>query len=417
LHDEKSAALNRTEREFDLILWGATGFTGQLVAGYLYEQYGLDSFRWAIGGRSEARLAAVRDHLDAPELSIVLGDSDDDETMRSLAERTRVVCSTVGPYARYGSRLVAACAGAGTDYCDLTGELHWIRYMLDAHHSQAKASGARIVPSCGFDSIPSDLGVFFLQREMRARHGAPSPHVKCGVAGFSGGFSGGTIASILNIMEEAEADRSVRRILANPYAINPKEYHRGPDVKDRMSPAYDTEFGQWTAPFLMAGVNTRVVRRSAALLSTVYGPGFRYEESMLTGRHLTGWMRALGVAAGMTVVMGAMIIGPVRRLVTRWLPQPGDGPTPEEQKNGYWNFRFFARPPKVPGARPLRARLKGDRDPGYGSTSKMLAESAVCLALDPMEAGGGFHTPASAMGEALIDRLQKHAGVTFELMP
>jgi short subunit dehydrogenase-like uncharacterized protein len=408
--------MGQNDREFDLILWGATGFTGQLVAEYLVAHYGPDSLRWALGGRNESRLSAVRDRLGAPELPLVLGDAGDDEKMASLAQRARVVCTTVGPYARYGSRLLSACAAAGTHYCDLTGELHWIRHMLDAHQSQAEASGARIVPTCGFDSIPSDLGVFFIQREVRSRYGAPSPHVKCGVAGFSGAFSGGTVASMLNMMEEGDADTSVRRIMADPYAINPEGQRSGPEARDRTSPAYDADFEKWTAPFVMAGVNTRVVRRSAALLPEAYGPEFRYEESMLTGRGPAGAAKASAMTAGMAAAMGAMAIGPVRRLVAPWLPQPGDGPTREQQEKGYWDMRFFAEPPDVPGAAPVRARLRGDRDPGYGSTSKMLAESAVCLALDPLEAAGGFHTPASAMGDALIERLQKHAGVTFEVV-
>ena len=201
--------MSQSDREFDLILWGATGFTGQLVAEHLIAHYGPDSLRWALGGRNESKLAAVRDRLGALDLPLVLGDAGNDEKMASLAQRARVVCTTVGPYARYGSRLLSACAAAGTHYCDLTGELHWIRRMLDAHQSQAEASGARIVPTCGFDSIPSDLGVLFLQREMRSRYGAPSSHVKCGVAGFSGAMSGGTVASMLNMMDEGDADAFV----------------------------------------------------------------------------------------------------------------------------------------------------------------------------------------------------------------
>lgn len=405
------------DRELDIVLWGATGFTGRLVAAYLLERYGsAGSFRWALGGRSEAKLAVVRDTLGAPELPLVTGDAGDAASMRALASRARVVCTTVGPYARYGSELVAACARAGTDYCDLTGELHWIRRMIDAHQAEAQASGARIVPTCGFDSIPSDLGVLFVQREMRARHGAPSPHVKCGVAGFSGGASGGTIASMLNMLEEAAADASVRRLLSDPYALDPEGRRPGPDAPDRLGPAYDADLGQWTAPFVMSAINTRVVRRSNALLGDAYGAGFRYEESMLTGSGPTGAVRAAGLAAATAAGMGAMALAPIRRLVAPRLPRPGEGPSREQQEKGYWDLRFHAAPPEA-GGDPLRARLRGDRDPGYGSTSKMLGESAACLATDALEAGGGFHTPASALGEALIDRLQKHAGVTFEVLP
>lgn len=407
--------MTRSDREFDLILWGATGFTGQLVAEYLWTHHRLDSLRWAIGARNESKLSAMRERLGAPDLPIVTGDADDDASMASLAARAGVVCSTVGPYARHGSPLVAACVTAGTQYCDLSAELPWIRRMIDAHHLQAEASGARIVHACGFDSIPSDLGVFFLQREMRARYGAPSSHVKCGVAAFRGGVSGGTAASMLNLMKDAAEDSAVRRILADPYGINPEGQRGGPDGPNRRSPAYDADFDRWTAPFVMAAVNTRVVRRSAALLPDLYGPGFRYEESTLTGKGFAGAARATAVAAGMAATIGGMAFGPVRRMLASRLPRPGEGPTPEQQENGFWSMRLHAAPPDVPGAVPLRARLDGDRDPGYGSTAKMIAESAVCLALDPLDSKGGFHTPASAMGDSLIDRLQERAGVTFEV--
>jgi len=408
--------MSEIDREFEIVLWGATGFTGQLVARYLLERYGVDgSFRWALGGRNEAKLQSLRDGLGAAALPIVLGDGDDEASLVSLAGRTRVVCTTVGPYARYGSKLVAACARGGTHYCDLTGELHWIRRMLDAHQGEAEQSGARIVPTCGFDSIPSDLGVFFIQREMRARRGAPSPHVKCGVAGFSGGMSGGTVASMLNMMEEAGKDPAVMRVMADPYAIDPAGQRGHEESPDSRGPAFDSDLGQWTAPFVMAGINTRVVRRSRALLGDLYGSEFRYDESMLTGEGAAGAVKAGSVAFGMGAGMGAMAIGPIRRLVSRRLPAPGEGPTPEQQERGHWDLRFWAAPPAGSREGALRARLRGDRDPGYGSTSKMLGESAVCLALDSLEDSAGFLTPASAMGDALIDRLQKSAGVSFEI--
>lgn len=408
--------MGESDREFEIILWGATGFTGQLVAAHLCEHYGRgDRLRWALGGRNEARLAALRDRLRAPELPLVMGDAGDAASLRSLAARTRVICTTVGPYARYGSDLVAACADAGTHYCDLTGELHWIRRMIDTHQARAEASGARIVPSCGFDSIPSDLGVLFVQREMRARQGGPSPHVKGAVAGFSGGVSGGTIASMLDLIEEAAADPSVRRLAADPYALDPRDHPPGPDTRERLLPAYDADFEQWAAPFVMAAINTRVVRRSNALLGDAYGTRFRYEESILTGRGPLGAAKAAAVAAGTAAGLAAMAVGPVRRLVASRLPAPGEGPTAEQREKGYWELAFFAAPATA-GAAPLRARLHGDRDPGYGSTARMLGESAVCLAQDAEGVGGGFHTSASAMGEALIDRLQKRAGVTFEVV-
>ena len=407
--------MNQSEREFDIILWGATGFTGQLVAEYLVARYGSEAdLRWALGGRNESKLTALRERLEAPELPIVLGDGDDATSLAQMVGRARVICTTVGPYALYGSKLVEACARNGTHYCDLTGELHWIRRMIDAHQSDAEASGAMIVPTCGFDSIPSDLGTFFVQREARSRFGRPSSTVKGGVKGFSGGASGGTIASMMAMMEEASHDSEVTRILSDPYAINPSGRRHGRDGKDRTSPFEEEAFGEWTAPFVMAAVNTRVVRRSAALLH--YGDDFSYEETMLTGPGLRGAMRAASVAMGMGVGMGVMALSPLRRLAGNWLPAPGEGPSRKQQAEGYWDLRFWAAAPGGSSESPIRVKATGDRDPGYGSTSKMLAESAVCLAKDELAAGGGFHTPASAMGDALVDRLQKSAGVSFELL-
>lgn len=406
------------EREFDIVVWGATGFTGRLVAGYLLGRYGMDGFRWALGGRNEAKLEEVRRELeretgvDAASLPLVLGDSDDAASMQRLAERTRVVCTTVGPYALYGSNLLAACARAGTDYCDLTGEVHWMRRMIDAHHDDAVASGARIVPTCGFDSIPSDLGTLFLQQQMIAKAGAPSPHVKYRVVGFSGGASGGTIASMIGMMEEAKRDPSVMRAMREPYSLNPKGHRTGPDGADQTTPVFDRDFDQWTAPFVMAAVNTKVVRRSNALLGYAYGEGFGYDEAVLTGSGPAGFVKATGVTAGMLAGMGAMQIGPLRNLAAKRLPSPGEGPSKQQRESGYWDIELWGQAPDAAGE-ALRVRVRGDRDPGYGSTAKMLGESAVCLALDDLPAGGGLGTPASVMGEPLVARLQQNAGVSF----
>jgi short subunit dehydrogenase-like uncharacterized protein len=325
-----------------------------------------------------------------------------------------VVCTTVGPYAKYGTELVKACARAGTHYCDLTGEVHWMRAMIDDHGDEASASGASIVFTCGFDSIPSDLGVYFVQQEMQRRHGVPCARVKLRVNGASGGASGGTIASMLNMMEEAKNDPEVMRVTNEPYAINPKDQRSGPDGPDARGPVYDADFGAWTAPFMMAGINTKVVRRSNALLGYAYGKGFRYDESTLTGPGPIGFAKAAGVAAATTGGMVAMAIAPIRNAVADRLPQPGEGPSPEARKAGYWDLSALGLHPDDP-AKNVRARLTGDRDPGYGSTAKMLGESAVCLAEAERGAPGGMLTPASAMGDALIERLREHAGITFEL--
>lgn len=408
------------DRELDIVLWGATGFTGPLVAAHLLQRYGADrELRWALGGRSSQKLEAVRQQLvrecgsaAAANLPLVLADSDDEASLEAMVRRTRVVCSTVGPYARYGSKLVAACARLGIDYCDLTGEVQWIRRMIDAHESTAQSSGARIVHTCGFDSIPSDLGVFFVQRAMKERHGCAATRVKYRVKSMSGGFSGGTAASMVNIMEEMAANPEVRRIVADPYALNPPGDRRGPDGRDQVGVAYDADFDSWTAPFVMAGINTRVVRRTNALLQHAYGADFRYDEAMLMGGGPTGWMKAAGLTAALGSVLVAGAVPPLRRALASFLPAPGQGPSAHERETGSFDIRLFAQHPSD-ATKNLRARVTGDRDPGYGSTSKMLGESAVCLARDPLAAGGGISTPAAAMGDALLTRLQASAGLTF----
>ena len=405
-----------SDRELDIVVWGATGFTGRLVAEYLLEAYGSDAFRWALGGRDTGKLERVRKALgpSAAALPLVTGEAGDAASMSALAQRARVVCTTVGPYALHGAELVRACAEAGTHYCDLTGELHWMQRMMDAHGDRAVASGARIVHSCGFDSIPSDLGVLALQRAMRERHGVSASRVKGRIAGFSGGASGGTIASMFNLLEEAAHDADVRRALSDPYSLNPKDLRSGPDREERLWPTYDADFGQWTAPFVMSAINTRVVRRSNALLGHAYGSDFRYEEAMLMGAGPLGFAKATALATGLAAGMGAASLAPLRRLLRSALPAPGEGPDEARREAGYWDLRFLGERAGSPSQRVM-LRVRGDRDPGYGSTAKMLGESAVCLARDALASEPGFLTPAAAMGEALIARLEERAGVRFEL--
>ena len=409
------------EREFDIIVWGATGFTGRLTAEFLLERYGLDgTLRWALGGRNEKKLEEVRAGLERDcrvstgSLPMILADAGDEASIRALAARTTVVCTTVGPYALYGSPLVAACAEQGTHYCDLTGEAHWMRRMIDAHETSARESGARIVFTCGFDCIPADLGTFFIQKEMQARHGVTASEIKFRVKGFSGGASGGTIASMINMLEEAGKDEAVMRIMRDPYALNPPSERSGPDGPEPFLPAHDPDFDEWTAPFVMGAIDTKVVRRTNALLEFAYGREFRYDEAMLMGGGPRGFIKASATAASIGAMMAAMSIGPVRRLLSPRLPAPGEGPSKEAREAGYFDIRFLARHPSDE-TRNLRGRVTGDRDPGYGSTSKMLAESAVCLALDDLPSRPGILTPAAAMGEALLLRLQKNAGLSFSI--
>lgn len=405
-------------REFEVVIWGASGFTGKLTAEYLLAQYGVsEGLRWALAGRNQAKLEQVRLDLaretgrEADALPILIGDSDDAASLAEIAGRTRVVCTTVGPYAKYGSKMVEACAKQGTSYCDLTGEVQWMQRMIEAHEDAARASGARIVFNCGFDCIPSDIGAFFMQQEMKRLHGASCSQIQLRVKGFSGGASGGTIASMMNMLDEAAEDPSIMRSMRQPYALNPKDHQTGPDGEDAMGPHYDADFDEWTAPFVMAAINTRVVRRSNALLNYAYGKDFRYDEAMLMGKGPLGFAKASATSAGSLAMMGAMTLGPIRRAVGGRLPQPGEGPSQEKREAGFFDLRLRG----VGAAGPvLSGRVTGDRDPGYGSTSKMLAESAVCLAQDDLGVGGGIWTPASAMGEALLARLPK-AGVNFQL--
>ena len=406
-----------SEREYDIIVYGATGFTGQLVAEYLLERYGLGSdLRWAIAGRSESKLNALRGALGpaAAELPILVADSGDAEALATLAARTRVVLTTVGPYALYGSNLVAACVDNGTDYCDLAGEVQWIRKMIDTHHDRARETGARIVHCCGFDSIPMDIGAYFLQQEAQARHGDYCEEIALYVKATKGSMSGGTIASMSNIVQEAQHDRSVARILADPYALNPAGEREGPDGADQQDVRFDEDDNSWTGPFVMAGVNTRVVRRSNALAGYPYGKDFRYREATLTGAGIGGRVRGLMLVSALGALVFGLTVSPTRALLHRFLlPKPGEGPSPELQESGFFNLVQVG---KLPDGTILRTRITGDRDPGYGSTSKMLAESAVCLARDEAITGGGVWTPASAMGAALLERLRSNAGLTFELV-
>ena len=404
------------DRPYDIVVLGASGFTGRLVVEYLAGKYPAGApIRWAVAGRNREKLEKVIAGVcPAGQLpKVLVADSHDSNALRQLARDTRVVLTTVGPYAKYGSELVAACVASGTHYCDLAGEAQWIRQMIDKHQSDALQSGAKIVHSCGFDSIPSDIGVFYLQREARAASGAPCEEIVLLVKAIKGGASGGTLASMLNVVEEAQADRKIARLLADPYGLNPQDKRQGPDGGDQHGVRYCAAAGVWTAPFVMAAINTRIVRRTNALLDYAYGRDFRYSEATSTGSGPGGWLKSAMMTAGLATFMLACSFSVTRSgLVKRMLPAPGQGPSRQQRENGFFDLRLFG---KMTNGEILRARVSGDRDPGYGSTSKMLSESALCLALDKLETGGGFWTPATAMGQALMDRLTANAGLTFEI--
>jgi len=403
-------------REFDIIVWGATGFTGSLVVEYLLRQYGTDnSIRWAIAGRDQSKLDALKQNIGgrANSLKTIMADSFDLVSLQNMARRTRVILTTVGPYARFGSELVAACVQNGTHYCDLAGEVHWIRRMIDEHHEQAAATGARIVNCCGFDSIPMDIGVWFLQNFAQEQHGSYCTSITTLVRAMQGGASGGTIASMMNVVRESRADRAIARILADPYGLNPAGERQGPDQRDQQNARFDSLVDSWTAPFVMAGINTRVVRRSNALQGFPYGREFRYREAVITGRGFAGRVKATSIALGLAGFVLAACFELTRKTMQRWLlPAPGEGPNRASREAGFFKLLQIG---VLPDGTVLRTNVKGDLDPGYGSTSRMISECAVCLALDEPGAGG-LWTPAAALGRSLHERLQTNAGLKFEVV-
>ncbi|MEH6586334.1 MAG: saccharopine dehydrogenase NADP-binding domain-containing protein [Halioglobus sp.] len=407
------AKKSRKEPEFEVVLWGATGFTGALVARHLVETYG-DGLRLALAGRNVSKLETLREQLGRPDLPLIEADSNDRSSLDKMVARTRVVCTTVGPYATYGTELLAACAAAGTDYCDLTGEVQWMERTIDHHLEGARNSGARIVHTCGFDSIPSDLGTYFLQQAMHDEFGEYADQVKSRVGKFSGSASGGTVASMMHMFEEAVGDHAVREAMTNPYSLNPKGERSGPDQPDRNKAEYDEDFQQWSSTFVMAAINTRVVRRSNALAGYPYGKDFMFSERMLTGKGGQGKRKAAAVSMGGQLTPVVMAVKPLRKLAARFLPSPGEGPSPEAQLKGH--FELFFHGVNSASGNSLKARVHGDRDPGYGATSRMLGEAAVCLARDDLACAGGIWTPATAMGDKLITRLQQSAGMGFELI-
>ncbi|MDE0840741.1 MAG: saccharopine dehydrogenase NADP-binding domain-containing protein [Porticoccaceae bacterium] len=401
---------------YDLIVYGASSFVGNIMTRYLVEHLAnLPHITWAIAGRSAAKLEQLRSRLGAPAaaLPIIVANANDNAALHKLCSSTRVVVSSVGPYALYGEPLVAACAETGTDYCDITGEAYWIRRMIDTYQVRAEASGARLVSCCGFDSIPSDLGVHFLQGRSMAQFGHYCNTISLRVASMRGGASGGTIASVIEAIKAAKNDRRLRREMLDPYQLCPAiGVDRIPQTR-LQGPVYDEAFNAWVAPFIMEAINSRVVLRSSAIGERDYGSVFAYHEGVLTGTGLRGRMAAIGMSAGLGAMLAGLYFNPLRALLTRWvLPAPGEGPSPEAQLRGSFDIRLCGADET---GNQLRVQVTGDRDPGYGSTAKMLAQSALCLLETPREkTAGGFWTPATAMGDALIERLQQHAGITFD---
>ncbi len=402
--------------QFDIVVFGATSFVGQILCRYLLAQYGADKkLRWAIAGRSQQKLERLRAELGDPAktLPIIIADAADETALTAMCEQTKVVVSTVGPYALYGEPLVKVCATLGTDYCDLTGEAPWMRRMISSYAARAEESGARIVQCCGFDSIPSDYGVWFLQQQAMKQYGEPCSTISMRVKAMKGAASGGTVASILNIVKEATKDSALRTELTNPYTLCPDGYINSTRQFNLKTILFDEPNQSWAAPFIMAMINTRVVFRSNALMNDAYGTAFKYDEAMLTGKGLAGRTAAIAFVAGLMGFVTASAVAPSRWVLEKFLPAPGEGPSQAAQENGFFDLRFFG---KTDDGQTVNVKVTGDRDPGYGSTGKMLGEAAVCLALDPemTSKAGGFWTPTTAFGETLLKRLIENAGLKFE---
>ncbi len=405
------------EREFDIVLFGATGFTGQLAADHLVRHHLQNGLKLALAGRDEKKLERVRADVTktnplAATLPILVCDAHDEAGLMKVAARTKVVLTTVGPYAKYGEKLVGACAKNGTHYADLTGEVTFMRRMIDQHHAEAQRTGARIVHTCGYDSVPSDLGTWLAVREYEKRFGE-LPEAIVHAAGESrGGASGGTIASMLFLMEEAEKDGNIRRLLANPYAL--VDGPKGRDKGDPTGVSFNQELGLWTGPFVMAAVNSRVVRRTNALLKSEGQKGYGeagYTECMSTGKGAKGFAAATALTAGLGAGLVVLGIGASRRFVAKkWLPKPGEGPSEELQRTGYFVSRFAA----TGRAGMTKVTMRGEGDPGYSGTARMIGESAMCLAKDALTSPGGVRTPASTMAEPLMARL-KTQRFTFDV--
>lgn len=409
------------KRPYAVILYGATSFVGQITAHYLTEflsntkdKDGAD-VTWAIAGRDEAKLNELQSKLGST-VDIILANSDDADSLDEMTKQTQVIISTVGPYLKYGEPLIKSCTTHGTDYVDLTGEAIFIKDMMDKYQDAAKQSGARIVNSCGFDSIPSDLGVYFTQTQAEEKFGRACDVIHMRVKAAKGGLSGGTIASMATIFEEVGKDKSRRKQVANPYLLNDDK--DAPNVRQAnvSKPEYDSEHKRWLAPFVMASINTRIVHRTNQLLGYEYGRDFKYDEAMWMQDGVKGQLSSYAMSAGLFGFATAMMVKPSRELLAKHvLPKSGSGPSAEEQANGYFDIRLFG---ETANKDTINTKVTGDKDPGYGSTSRMLAQAALCLAQDisKEEVGGGFWTPASAMGKHLLARLEEHAGLSFEVV-
>jgi short subunit dehydrogenase-like uncharacterized protein len=403
-----------TKNKYDIVIFGASSFVGEILCEYLSKNREEPALRWAIAGRSAAKLEAVKAKLNKADLDIIIADAADEESLRALCAQTSVVTTTVGPYALYGEPLVKVCAETGTDYCDLTGEAPWISQMIERYDATAKASGARIVTCCGFDAIPSDLGVYYTQQQSKDLFDESCSDISMRVKAAKGGFSGGTFASLINVMKEASNSPALRKEMSDPYSLCVEETTKTRQIDTKLA-QFDKLSDSWTIPFIMAAINTRIVHRSNFLLKEAYAKPFLYDEAMMVGTGFGGRLRAGAMGGGLAGFVITASLKPGRWILSQVLPSPGEGPSPADQENGFYDLIFYG---KTATGKKLQCRVTGDKDPGYGSTAKMLGQASICLARDiaKTQVVGGLHTPASCFGDALIERLKSYSGLTFSLI-
>jgi short subunit dehydrogenase-like uncharacterized protein len=412
-------SISMNKSQYDFIVFGATSFVGKIMSEYMVAQYGGDKeLSWAAAGRSKSKLEALRTSLGptAKDLPLIVADAADETALKSMVSQTGVIISAVGPFALYGEPLVKVCAETGTDYCDLTGEPLWVRQMIEKYQETAKKSGARMIPCAGFDSMPSDLGVYYLQQQSKSQFGEVCSQVKMGVKGMTLDISGGSMSTGINEAKEAGADPAIQRELKNPYSLCPPDHAFS--VKQRLNDvaSFDADFDSWIAPFIMSGINTRIVHRSNALSGNGYGIDFNYDESVLMKKGLKARLTAMGTASGLAAFKRLSAIKLTRTIMENYfVPKPGEGPSPEAQKKGYYDFRFIG---KTPSGKTIKAKVTGDGDPGYSSAAKIVMQAGIFLAkeLPKEDKPGGFWTPATVFGDVFIKRLIDHAGLTFETL-
>ena len=411
-----------TNRVYDIVVWGATGVAGSLVADYLADQYTSDELSIALGGRNQARLediaATLTDRYDAWQtLPIVIGDATEIETLREITRQTAVVCTTVGPYTTYGTPLVEACIDTGTDYCDLTGEVNWVREIIDRYHNAAVENETRIVHSCGFDSVPADLGTALAQSYAIDTYESPCDVVQIYLEDGDGSISGGTLASFGELFEAVSNDPIAQQTLANPYSLAPVGERDGVDSGEQTAPRRDRLRSGWTAPSPMAPVNERIVRRSNALLGYPWGREFRCTELIPTGSGAGSAVKAVFIAGALAGFKSAMGVDTLRDGIQEYIfPDPGEGPAREAAMDGSFTVQACGRGTGPDGQFTVEALIGADMDPGYGATARMLSESGMALVENDTDSplDGGVLTPASAIGAPLADRLRA-AGFTVRV--